>query len=78
VAERIAAQCRGLAGLDRRRIERLGPDCDPREVEALMRLDLGTLARLCPERFRYEARRAAAVVRADPVLAERTARSLGL
>jgi hypothetical protein len=53
-------------------------DCDPRHVEALMRLDSGTLERLCGERFRDEARRAAAIARADPGLAERTARSLRL
>jgi hypothetical protein len=53
-------------------------DCDPRHIEALMRLDFGTLDQLCAERFRHEARRAAAVVRADPGLAERTARSMGL
>jgi len=53
-------------------------NCDPRHVEALMRLDFGTLDQLCAERFRREARRAAAVVRADPQLAERTARSIGL
>jgi hypothetical protein len=44
---------------------------DPRHVEALMRLNLGTLERLCGERFRDEARRAAAIARADPGLAER-------
>jgi phage tail protein X len=43
-----------------------------------MRLDLGTLDQLCGQRFRREACRAAAVVRADPGMAERTARSLGL
>jgi hypothetical protein len=67
-----------VASLYRRRIERLAADCDPRHVEALMRLDFGTLDRLCAERFRSEARRAAAVVRTDPGLAERTARSMGL
>lgn len=66
------------ASLYRRRIERLVAGCDPRSVEAVMRLDLGTLDQLCPERFRHEARRAAAIVRADPGLAERAARSLGL
>jgi hypothetical protein len=66
------------ASLYRRRIERLVADCDTRHVEALMRLDFGALDQLGAERFRYEARRAAAVVRADPQLAECTARSMGL
>jgi hypothetical protein len=77
VAERSSPAQRG-SSLYRRRIERLVADCDPRHVEALMRLDFGTLDRLCAERFRHEARRAAAVVRADPALGEHTARSLGL
>jgi hypothetical protein len=55
-----------VASLYRRRIERLVADCDPRHVEALMRLGFGTLDRLCAQRFRHEARRAAAVARADP------------
>jgi hypothetical protein len=67
-----------VASLHRRRIERLVADCDPRHVEALVRLDFGTLDQLCAEPFRYEARGAAAVVRADLQLAERTARSIGL
>jgi hypothetical protein len=67
-----------VASLYRRRIERLVADCDPRHVEALMRLDFGTLDQLCAERFRHEARRTATIVRADPGLAERRARSLGL
>jgi hypothetical protein len=53
-------------------------DSDPRHVEALMRLNVGTLERLCGERFRDEARRAAVIARADPGLAERSARNLAL
>jgi hypothetical protein len=43
-----------------------------------MRLDFGTLDQLCGGRFAHEARLAAAAVRADPKLAERTAQSMGL
>jgi hypothetical protein len=78
VAERRRRPNGTEASLYRRRIEWLVADCDPRHVEALMRLDFGTLDQLCAQRFRDEARRAAAVVRADPGLAERTARSLRL
>jgi hypothetical protein len=78
MAERGSTAQLGSKSLHRRRIERLVADCDPRHVEALMRLDLGTLDQLCAERFRYEARRAAAAVRADPGLAECAARSLRL
>lgn len=78
MAERRRTRKGAAASLCRRRIERLVADCDPRHVEALMRLDLGALERLCSERFRDEARRAAAIARGDPGLAERTARSLGL
>jgi hypothetical protein len=60
MAERGAADRGAPTNVHRRRIERLVADCDPRHVEALMRLDFGTLDRLCGERFRCEARRAAA------------------
>jgi hypothetical protein len=66
------------ASMYRQRIGRLVPDCDPRHVEAVMRLDFATLDQLAAERFACEARLAAAAVRADPELAERTARGMGL
>ena len=69
---------RGPASLYQERIQEVVPDCDPRHVEAVMRLDFGTLDQLCGERFAHEARLAAAAVRADPKLAERTAQSMGL
>lgn len=69
---------RGPASLYQPRIRQIVPDCDPRHVEAVMRLDFGTLDQLCGERFAHEARLAAAAVRADPKLAERTAQSMGL
>jgi hypothetical protein len=69
---------RGPASLYQGRIRQLVPDCDPRHVEAVMRLDFGTLDQLGWERFAHEARHAAAAVLADPELAERTARSMGL
>jgi hypothetical protein len=69
---------RGPASLYQQRIQEVVPDCDPRHVEAVMRLDFGTLDQLGGERFAHEARHAAAAVRADPKLAERTAQSMGL
>jgi hypothetical protein len=69
---------RRSASLYQQRIEQVFPDCDPRRVEAVMRLDFGTLDQLSGERFAREARLAAAVVRADRELAERTAQSIGL
>ena len=69
---------RGPASLYQERIQEVVPDCDPRHVEAVMRLDFGTLDQLGGERFAHEAREGAAVVRADPELAERTAQSMGL
>lgn len=54
------------------------PDCDPRHVEAYMRLDFGTLDGLTRDQFRYEAMAASHAVRADPVQAELLARSYGL
>jgi hypothetical protein len=66
------------ASLYEQRIRQLVSDCDPRHVEAVMRLDFGTLDQLSWERFAHEARLAAAVVRADRRLAERTAQSMGL
>ena len=66
------------ASLYQQRIEQVVPDCDPRRVEAVMRLDFGTLDQLSGERFAHEARLVAAVVRADRALAERTAQSMGL
>jgi hypothetical protein len=68
----------GATSLYQERIQEVVPDCDPRHIEAVMRLDFGTLDQLCGERFAHEARLAATVVRADPKLAEHTAQSMGL
>jgi hypothetical protein len=53
-------------------------DSGPRHLEALIGSTPAPLDRLCGERFRDDARRARAIARADPGLAERSARSLGL
>ena len=52
-------------------------DCDPRHVEAYMRLEFSTLDGLS-SRFAKEARAAAACVREDVDAAERLAKSYGL
>lgn len=54
------------------------PDCDPRHVEAYMRLEFSTLDHLSRDRFRDEAATAAECVRADLAQAESLARSYGL
>ena len=74
----MSGPARGPASLYQARIRQFVRDCDPRHVEAVMRLDFGTLDQLGGERFAHEARLAAAAVRADPKLAERTAQSMGL
>jgi hypothetical protein len=78
MAERDERPGRGPASLYQQRIQQVVPNCDPRPVEAVMRLDFGTLDHLGTERFAHEARLAAAVVRADRELAERSARSMGI
>lgn len=62
----------------RDRIAEIAPDQDPRQVEAFMRLERGTLDALTAEQFDAEARLAGECAAADPELAERLALSFGL
>lgn len=59
-------------------IQAVVPDCDPRHVEAFMRLEYGTLDHLDRAKFAREARTAALCTREDPETAEMLARSYGL
>jgi hypothetical protein len=59
-------------------IKGIAPDCDPRHIEAYMRLERGTLDSLSKHDFDKLARDCAKAVRYDRAGAETLARSYGL
>lgn len=61
-----------------RQIAPLAPKYDPRQIEAYMRLECGTLDWLSPARFKKEIRIACQCIDADPNGAEALAQSYGL
>lgn len=58
-------------------IEPLARGHDPRQIEAFMRCEHGTLDRLTPAKFRAEVNLAIQCIMADPDGAERLAKSYG-